>query len=114
MSRVGCRAAVPTPSDNLCTMRQLAEEAGLRRVHLLAWRDLDDDDAGGSEVHAANVARLWAEAGVDVTMRTSAAQRRPPVALRDGYRVIRRGNRYLVFPRAALAEALRPGARDGL
>jgi glycosyltransferase involved in cell wall biosynthesis len=95
-------------------MRELAEEAGLRRIHLLAWRDLDDDDAGGSEVHASNVARLWAEAGIDVTMRTSAAQQRPPIALRDGYRVVRRGNRYLVFPRAAVAEALRPGARDGL
>ena len=25
---------------------------GVRRVHVLAWRDLDDPDAGGSEVHA--------------------------------------------------------------
>ena len=25
---------------------------GVRRVHTLAWRDLDDPDAGGSEVHA--------------------------------------------------------------
>lgn len=114
-SRVGTiAAAVPTPTDHLRTLRGLATEAGLRRVHLLAWRDLDDEHAGGSEVHASTVARLWAEAGIDVTMRTSASGRCPPVAVRDGYRVIRRGGRYLVFPRAALAEAIRPGGRDGL
>ena len=38
-------------------------EAGLHRVSILAWRDLDDPEAGGSEVHASNVAQLWAEAG---------------------------------------------------
>jgi len=84
-------------------------------VHLLAWRDLDDVEAGGSEVHAAEIARLWAEAGVEVTMRTSYAQGHPPEEVRDGYRVIRRAGRYLVFPRAALAEASgRHGPRDGL
>ena len=30
----------------------LAAEAGLHRVAMLAWRDLDDPEAGGSEVHA--------------------------------------------------------------
>ena len=105
---------MPTSTDHLDIIRGLAKEAGLRRVHMLAWRDLDDEDAGGSEVHASTVARLWAEAGIEVTMRTSAARRCPPVALRDGYRVIRRGSRYLVFPRAAFAEAMRPGGRDGL
>jgi len=84
-------------------------------VHLLAWRDLADVEAGGSEVHAAEIARLWAEAGIDVTMRTSYAQGHPPVGVRDGYTVIRRAGRYLVFPRAALAEATdHYGARDGL
>ena len=106
--------AVPTPADDLFTLRELAQEAGLRRVHMLAWRDLEDDDAGGSEVHASTIARLWSEAGIDVTMRTSTVKRRPPEVVRDGYRVLRRANRYLVFPRAALAEAVRPGARDGL
>ena len=38
----------------------LAAEAGLRRIHVLAWRDLADVEAGGSELHAATVARLWA------------------------------------------------------
>jgi len=84
-------------------------------VHMLSWRDLADVEAGGSEVHAATVARLWAEAGVDVTLRTSYAQGQAPVVTRDGYRVIRRAGRYLVFPRAVGSEVLgRQGDRDAL
>jgi glycosyltransferase involved in cell wall biosynthesis len=106
---------VPTPADNTRTLREIAEGAGLRRVHLLAWRDLDDADAGGSEVHADTVARQWAEAGIEVTMRTSFAAGQPPEAVRNGYRVVRRGNRYLVFPQAAVEEVRgRNGERDGL
>ena len=41
----------------------IAAEAGLHRVSMLAWRDLDDPEAGGSELHASNIAALWAEAG---------------------------------------------------
>jgi glycosyltransferase involved in cell wall biosynthesis len=93
----------------------LAAAAGLRRVHLLSWRDLADVEAGGSEVHAANVARLWAEAGLDVTIRTSYAQGQPKTVQRDGYRVVRKAGRYLVFPRSIAAElAGRMGPRDGL
>ena len=93
----------------------LAAEAGLARVHILAWRDLDDVEAGGSETHADRVAGLWAEAGIEVTMRTSLAPGAPAVARRHGYRVIRRGGRYMVFPRAALAESTGGhGRRDGL
>lgn len=93
----------------------VAAAAGLRSVHMLAWRDLDDVEAGGSEVHAAHVAERWAAAGIEVTMRTSYAQGCPPEAERDGYRVIRRAGRYLVFPRAAFSEATgRHGSRDGL
>lgn len=96
-------------------LRALAESGGLRRIHLLAWRDLDDVEAGGSEVHAATVARLWAEAGIDVTMRTSTAANHPPEIVRDGYRVIRRSGRYMVFPSAAIDEmAGRHGERDAL
>ncbi|MEJ5256233.1 MAG: glycosyltransferase family 4 protein [Acidimicrobiales bacterium] len=84
-------------------------------MHILAWRDLADIEAGGSELHAAEVARRWAAAGIDVTMRTSYAQGSPPTAIRDGYRVIRRRGRYMIFPAAVIAE-LRGlhGPRDAL
>jgi len=105
----------PIDTDSRAKLGDLAASSGLRRIHLLAWRDLSDVEAGGSEVHAAEIARLWAEAGIEVTMRTSYAQGHPPDGMRDGYRVIRRAGRYLVFPRAALAEAAgRHGPRDGL
>lgn len=96
-------------------MVELAANAGIRRIHMLGWRDLDDDEAGGSEVHASTIAALWAEAGLEVTMRSSASPGRSAVGFRDGYRVIRRGSRYGVFPRAAAAEITgRHGPADAL
>jgi glycosyltransferase involved in cell wall biosynthesis len=93
----------------------MAAGAGVRRVHVLAWRDLDDVEAGGSELHIHEVARRWAAAGVDVTLRTSWAQGQPTEAVRDGYRVVRRAGRHMVFPRAAAAELFRrTGPRDVL
>lgn len=103
------------PGDHVARLGQIAAAAGLRRISVLAWRDLDDPEAGGSEVHAATIAALWAEAGIEVTMRTSHAPGHPQVEWRDGYRVIRKAGRYLVFPRAAYSEAMRwHGDRDGL
>jgi glycosyltransferase involved in cell wall biosynthesis len=82
---------------------------------MLAWRDLDDPEAGGSEVHASKIAALWGEAGIEVTMRTSHAPGYPTVSWRDGYRVIRKGGRYMVFPRAAFSEMMGwHGASDAL
>ncbi len=80
---------------------------GVRRLHVLAWRDLDDHDAGGSEVHADQFMRRAAAAGLEVTQRTSAAMGVPAVAERNGYRVIRRGSRFTVFPRAVASELTR-------
>lgn len=80
---------------------------GVRRVHVLAWRDLDDPDAGGSEVHADEFMRRWADRGLDVLHRTSSAVGLPPVDDRNGYRVVRRGSRYSVFPRTVVAEITR-------
>lgn len=103
-----------TPTQ-ITKLGDLAAEAGLHRVAMLAWRDLDDPEAGGSEVHASMVARLWAEAGLEVTMRTSFAAGQPQMSWRDGYRVIRKAGRYMVFPRAAFSEMMGwHGGRDGL
>jgi glycosyltransferase involved in cell wall biosynthesis len=92
--------------DLTAKLGDLAAEAGIQRVGLLAWRDLDDPEAGGSELHAHHVAQLWAEAGIEVSMRTSFAAGHPQVRWRSGYRVIRKAGRYLVFPRAAISETM--------
>src|SRR5215467_4399059 len=109
---------VPAPVDEtdlVSKLGDLAATAGLRRVSMLAWRDLDDPEAGGSELHASNIAKLWAEAGIEVNIRTSYAAGHPQVSWRDGYRVIRKAGRYLVFPRAAFSEMIGwHGGRDGL
>jgi glycosyltransferase involved in cell wall biosynthesis len=102
-------------ADDIAKMGDLAAAADLRRVTILAWRDLDDPEAGGSELHAARVAALWGQAGIEVTMRTSYAAGHPQVIWRDGYRVIRKAGRYLVFPRAAISEFMGwHGASDAL
>lgn len=107
--------AGPLSDAGRARMMELADQAGVRRIHMLGWRDLDDDEAGGSEVHASTVAALWAQAGLEITMRSSASLGRSAVGFRDGYRVVRRGSRYGVFPRAAAAEITgRHGPCDAL
>jgi glycosyltransferase involved in cell wall biosynthesis len=103
---------------SLPSIQHLADEMmshGVRRIHVLAWRDLDDPDAGGSELHADEFMRRWAAAGLDITHRTSAAVGQPSTATRNGYRVVRRGSRYSVFPRAIASEWVhRMGRYDAL
>ncbi|HWS44486.1 MAG TPA: glycosyltransferase family 4 protein, partial [Acidimicrobiia bacterium] len=106
---------VPDDTDPLAKLGDIAAAAGLRRIAILAWRDLDDPEAGGSELHASRVAALWGKAGIEVTMRTSYAPGLPQVSWRDGYRVIRKAGRYMVFPRAAFSEMMGwHGASDAL
>src|SRR5271167_1493141 len=101
--------AGPSESDVLAS---IAAQAGLRRIHFVAWRDLDDPEAGGSELHAHKIASRWAAAGLDVTFRTSAVPGAPAALTRDGYRVLRQAGRYAVFPGAAW-EGIRMGHRPG-
>jgi glycosyltransferase involved in cell wall biosynthesis len=107
----GVRDVAP-PRSSPDALAALAAEAGIRRVHFVAWRDLDDPEAGGSELHAHMVASKWAAAGLDVTFRTSAVPGGPAALSREGYRVLRRAGRYAVFPGAAW-EGLRMGHRPG-
>lgn len=96
-------------------LRDLSTRSGIRRVHVLAWRDLDDPAAGGSELHISTIAALWAQAGLDVTIRTSHTPGFEKEVQRDGYTVIRRGSRFGIFLRAPLAEmAGRHGNPDAL
>ncbi len=101
-----------TSRDESEVLAAIAAEAGLRRIHFVAWRDLDDPEAGGSELHAHKVASLWAAAGLDVTFRTSAVPGASETLERDGYRVVRQAGRYGVFPGAAW-EGRRMGRRPG-
>ncbi|CAO5170783.1 Glycosyl transferase family 1 [Frankia sp. AiPs1] len=107
----GVQAAMPRRPS----LAELVETSGLRRVHILAWRDLDDPESGGSELHADKVAERWAQAGIDVSLRTALAPGHPESVRRNGYAVVRKAGRYSVFPRTALSGALgRTGPWDGL
>jgi len=93
----------------------LVDGSDIRRVHVLAWRDVDDAEAGGSELHLREVTRRWVAAGLEVCVRTSEVPGEPTTVVRDGVKVVRRSGRYKVFPQAILAEILgRHGRRDAL
>lgn len=97
------------------SLAEIADAAGLRRIDVVAWRDFDDPEAGGSELHAHRVLSAWAEAGLDVSVTTSSVPEKRMVVRRNGYRVVRRAGRYAVFPRTMLSGALgRIGTGDGL
>ncbi|MDA8039875.1 MAG: glycosyltransferase family 4 protein [Actinomycetota bacterium] len=101
-----------SPRDDLLG---LAAAAGLRRIAMVAWRDLDDPEAGGSELHAHEIARRWAAAGIDVVLRTSRVDGQARSITRDGYQAVRHGGRYAVFAEAPLELMLgRLGHLDGL
>ncbi|MFN8051326.1 MAG: glycosyltransferase family 4 protein [Acidimicrobiales bacterium] len=112
----GDRSSAPVASPaTIKALKELSERSGIQRVHMLAWRDLDDVEAGGSEVHAHNIAALWSQAGIEVMHRTSFSAGRPQHVRRSGYAVVRKAGRYMVFPRSVAAElAGRNGHRDAL
>jgi glycosyltransferase involved in cell wall biosynthesis len=104
--------APPHPAEQLAV---LAANGGLRHVEIVAWRDPDHPEAGGSEVHAIRIAERWAAAGIDVQLTTSRAPGAPRRAERAGVRIWRPAGRYLIFPTVAGARLARHGrGADGV
>jgi hypothetical protein len=68
-------ATPPAPEVALSRAAERLRDLGVRRVESYAWRDLDDPEAGGSELHADEIFRRWAAAGVEIVHRTSTAHR---------------------------------------
>ncbi len=92
-----------------------ADAVGMRRIHVFAFRDRDDPEAGGSEEHASQVCAHLALAGRDVHLHTGRVPGAPSRVERDGFRVVRRGGRMGVFVTSVLDEHLRRlGPSDGL
>src|ERR1700677_4896075 len=97
------------------SLEEIAASAGLRKIDVVAWRDYDDQEAGGSELHAHRIMSAWARSGLKINMTTSTAPGAPPFIRRQGYRVTRRVGRYSIFPRTMISGVLgRLGRGDGL
>lgn len=88
----------PPLGQSLAKIGDIAAAAGIRRIDMVAWRDLDHPEAGGSELHAASVVERWAAAGVEIRLTASRAAGGPRVGFRDGYRIERPAGRYGIFP----------------
>ncbi len=71
--RTRVRVAPPRPMTELEQAAARLRAAGIRRVETYAWRDLDDAEAGGSELHADEIFRRWAGVGIEIVHRTSTA-----------------------------------------
>jgi glycosyltransferase involved in cell wall biosynthesis len=93
-------------ADELATAARRLRAAGIRRVESYAWRDLDDAEAGGSELHADEIFRRWADVSVEIVHRTSTGDTSRDY-VRHGYRVVQRGGRYDVFARVVLRQLVR-------
>jgi glycosyltransferase involved in cell wall biosynthesis len=97
------------------SLEEIAATAGLKKIDVVAWRDYDDIEAGGSELHAHRIMSAWARSGLKINMTTSTAPGAPPFIQREGYRVTRRVGRYSIFPRTMISGILgRLGRGDGL
>jgi glycosyltransferase involved in cell wall biosynthesis len=101
VSRLEALDALGDDASSAKALAALVADSDIRHVDVVAWRDLDDPEAGGSELHAHEVLSRWAAAGVDVRLWTSRVDGAAREIRRDGYRVSRRAGRYAVFPRTA-------------
>lgn len=69
-------------------------------VAFLTWRDRTHPDGGGSEVYVESVAAELARRGHGVTVLCARHPGSAGVEVRDGVRIVRRGGRLTVYPRA--------------
>jgi glycosyltransferase involved in cell wall biosynthesis len=82
------------------------------RVVLLNWRDSGHPEGGGAESFCERVASGLAALGHDVTVRCAGYPGAAADETVDGVAYVRRGGRFTVYPRAALALARRPRRFD--
>ena len=82
------------------------------RVLLLNWRDSGHPEGGGAESFCERVASGLAALGHDVTVRCAGYPGALADETVDGVAYVRRGGRFTVYPRAALALACRRSAYD--
>ncbi len=87
------------PEGNL---ESLIKKSGINRVLVLQWRDLEDPDSGGSELHSHKIAEIWAAHGVEVCFRTSAVKHEKKIIQRSGYTSVRSSGRFSVFAAAPI------------
>lgn len=69
-------------------------------VLLLCWRDTGHPQGGGSELYLERVGETLARRGTEVTLLTAAYPGAVAEEVRRGVRVVRRGGRLTVYPRA--------------
>ena len=82
------------------------------RVLLLNWRDSGHPEGGGAESFCERVASGLATLGHDVTVRCARYPGAAADEIVDGVAYVRRGGRFTVYPRAALALARRRRGYD--
>ncbi|MGY1741855.1 MULTISPECIES: glycosyltransferase family 4 protein [unclassified Blastococcus] len=78
-------------------------------VLFVNWRDLSHPEGGGSERYVHQVAEGLAAAGLRVTLFCAAHDRAPADEVVNGVRIVRRGSRLSVYPKAlAFVRRTRP------
>jgi glycosyltransferase involved in cell wall biosynthesis len=69
-------------------------------VLFVNWRDISHPEGGGSERYVQRIAEGLAAAGVQVTLLCAEHGRAPAEEIVDGVRIVRRGRRLSVYPKA--------------